>query len=146
MFDTLSDISGIDLRGGQVLSGFVSHHSAPPRHGSGLTGWQENNIGLGYKTSNGFLLVPYRNSENRLGALAAYEEEIVRRPVGSASSVGIRLGVGAAFGYKEMPIAPAAYPSLFARVGRFEVVLGHCVALGDRYPAVTWLQARYNLK
>jgi hypothetical protein len=135
----------LDLRG-QVVSGFVSHHSAPPRPDSGVDRWQENNLGIGYKTANGFMLVAYRNSEDRLSVLGGYEEDLVQARLGAVATAGVRLGVGAVLGYKAMPLAPAAYPSVFLRAGRFEVVLGHSVGFGSRYPAVTWLQARYSLK
>lgn len=133
------------LQGGEVLSGFVSRHSMPAPRGSTRT-WRENNPGIGFRHRSGFAGLLYVNSENRPTAILAYEEEILRKEGPHGMQSGLLLGAGGAVGYKDIPVAPVAYPAAFVGSGGFRMVVGHSPSTGNRIPSVTWVQVRYGFK
>lgn len=127
---------------GQVLSGFVSAHTTQQcrRPDKVYVKCNGANVGVGYKTADGWAFGVYRNSISRTSAYVAYEEIVVQ-----PQPVGLVVGLGLATGYQHA-VTPMAYPGLLLRAGKWDVVVGGMPKMANTAPGFVWAQVRYSLK
>lgn len=126
---------------GQITSGFVSAHSSQTckTPDKVLIRCNGNNIGIGYRTADGWAFGVYRNSINRTSAFLAYEEPLI-----APKPFGVHVGLGLATGYRAA-VQPFIYPAAVLRLGRVDLVVGAMPKMANTTPAVVWAQVRYSL-
>jgi hypothetical protein len=115
----------------QIVSGFVSRHTAP--------GFNESNHGIGYRTDDGVTVGVYRNSLYRTSVYVSKEFDVASR---GPFTVGY--GVGLATGYK-YAVIPLAYPTVRVKFDRVTLAFGAGPPIKDVVAGVIFAQLRFDI-
>ena len=101
-----------------LTSGFASRHLGERE------GLNENNIGLGVKSPNGWVAGGYHNSHRRVSLYAGKEFATPAAQVGPVKIQGA-LTTGLVSGYEAAPVLPFAMPGALFTAGGMQAALGY---------------------